>query len=187
MSRLTEQAHDFLRPVLQAGDVAIDATAGNGHDTLFLAKLVGENGMVFAFDIQPDAIANTQQRLDAHRLQNVQLLLANHQRLSKLIPREHHGKVKAAMFNLGYLPGSEKRIVTQPESTVAAFSQTLDLLSADGRMTVIAYPGHAGGRAETTAVREFLDEFKDSDLVFEESVGNPDHDFSPVLFKIGKQ
>ena len=50
-------AHRLLAQATPAGGTAIDATAGNGHDTLFLAQCVGANGRVYAFDIQPQALA----------------------------------------------------------------------------------------------------------------------------------
>lgn len=53
---VVEWTHQFLKNYVSPGDICIDATAGRGMDTLFLCKLVGENGKVFSFDIQAQAI-----------------------------------------------------------------------------------------------------------------------------------
>ena len=47
LDRILPYARILLEKAVSPGDIAIDATAGNGHDTLFLAKLVGENGHVY--------------------------------------------------------------------------------------------------------------------------------------------
>jgi len=156
MQNLTEQAHELFRTALQPGDIAIDATAGNGHDTLFLAQQVGSTGIVFAFDLQAVAIAKTARRLKQAEIQNVTLFQEDHSRLQQSIPNEHHGQVAAIMFNLGYLPGSDKTMVTDLNSTIVAIEQSLELLRSGGLLTVLAYTGHPGGKEETDAVGQLL-------------------------------
>lgn len=59
--------HRIIEEKVQPGDICIDATAGRGNDTLFLAKLVGETGHVTAFDIQQDAVDSTRALLGSKR------------------------------------------------------------------------------------------------------------------------
>jgi glycine/D-amino acid oxidase-like deaminating enzyme len=150
--RLTERAHEIVRSVVQLGETAIDATAGNGHDTCFLAELVGSEGTVFAFDRQPAAIELTRQRLTESGLTNVTLCESDHSKLNAEIPERQHGTIAAVMFNLGYLPGGDKTVITQTRSTMIAFQAALAIVRPGGVVTVLAYPGHAGGDEETLAV-----------------------------------
>jgi predicted methyltransferase len=148
-------AHELAAHRIQPGDVCIDATAGNGVDTLFLAKAAGSGGMVHAFDIQEAALANTQQRLSkelSERFTGVRLHLASHVHMKEIIPPEQHGKVAAIMFNLGYLPGADHSLITTPSTTLPALSDALLLLRQGGVLTIAVYPGHEGGQAEAEAV-----------------------------------
>ncbi len=156
MIPLTEQAHAVLRAALEPGDVVIDATVGNGHDTLFLATCVGPQGQVFGFDVQSQAIEQTQLRLQAAGAAQVRLHLRDHAEMAAVIPQADHGRVAAVMFNLGYLPGGEKTLVTRTETTLAAIKAAFELLEPAGLLTVIAYPGHPGGREETEALTAFF-------------------------------
>ena len=187
MRRLTEIVHDRLAKVLKPGDNAIDATAGNGHDTLFLAEQVGLAGSVFSLDMQSQALAKTAHRLKKQGIHNVTLLQADHANLKEMIPVEFHGKITAITFNLGYLPGGEKTFVTQSVSTIAAIDQSLDLLRPKGLLTVLAYTGHPGGMEETTAVRTFLAGVNSPRFTVNETSTNDERTFPPVLFTIEKQ
>jgi tRNA A58 N-methylase Trm61 len=151
-------AQSILESRLQPGDIVVDATAGNGHDTLFLARRVLPGGQVFAFDIQADAIRQTEIRLrDAEMdLTRVSLHVAGHETLAATLPPSVHGQVRACMFNLGYLPGGDKARITQVETTLAAIQQALDLLAEDGVLTVVVYPGHEGGMEEAGKVTAWL-------------------------------
>ena len=146
----------LLKDRLQGGDIAIDATAGNGHDTLFLALTVGPSGHVHAFDVQEAAIQHTRQRLiDAGIDPSVYTLFhAGHETMKTHVPAGAHGSVQAIMFNLGYLPGSDKAVITQTSKTLAALAQGLEILAAGGLMTVVVYPGHDGGAEEALAIEE---------------------------------
>lgn len=156
MLRLTEQAQQVVRAVIASGDVAIDATAGNGHDTLFLAQLVGETGRVFACDVQEEALARTACRLEAAFVRNVVLLQRSHADMKSAIPPEYHGHIGAVMFNLGYLPGGDKTRTTTRASSEGGVRAAISLLRPGGIVTVLAYPGHAGGAEETAAVEGWL-------------------------------
>jgi predicted methyltransferase len=152
MIRQTEMAQLAVRQVIQPGEAAVDATAGNGHDSRFLAELVGPTGRVFALDVQPEAIARTAELLRAAGLANVTLLAHDHADLAAIVP----GPVGAVMFNLGYRPGGNKSAVTRTPSTLAGLRAGLGLLRPGGVLTVVAYPGHPGGVEETAAVAAFL-------------------------------
>ncbi len=154
---LVRQAQQYVAQIVRPGDTVIDATVGNGYDTVFLANAVGDTGKVFGFDIQSYAIENTQQKLLAQNLQHrVCLLLQNHGELGRFLPPQAAGRIKGAMFNLGYLPGGDKSVVTRPDSTLQALQDILQNLLPGGIVTIVAYRGHAGGDAEAKAVKEWL-------------------------------
>jgi len=129
------------------GDTVVDATVGNGHDTLFLAKLVGPTGRVVGFDVQAAALAATRQRLQAAG-QSAEL----HEESHAALPGYVGPGLAAAMFNLGYLPGANKAVTTRREETLPALAAALGLLRPGGGITIVCYPGHEGGDAEADAV-----------------------------------
>src|SRR5262249_21317060 len=146
--------------------IAIDATAGNGHDTRFLLECVGASGRVFAFDLQAEALAHTARA--AGDVSNLTLFTRDHAEMRDAIPPEYHGHVGAVMFNLGYLPGGDHSITTQPTSTLKAISAALELLRPGGVLTVLAYTGHLGGAEEADAVAKLLGELSGVFAVREE-------------------
>ena len=138
---------------LEAGALAVDATVGNGHDTLFLAERVGASGRVFGFDVQPEAVARTRRRLEAAGLAGrVTLFERGHEAMRAALPPEAIGRVRAVMFNLGYLPGGDKTRITRPGTTLPALTAALDLLAPGGVLTVVVYGAHPGGAEESDAV-----------------------------------
>lgn len=146
-------ARVFISPALGPGATAVDATSGNGLDTVFLAENVGPQGRVYAMDIQESALQRTGARLnDAGLLQRVTLLLSGHQEIKKLV----RGPVDAVMFNLGYLPGSDRMVTTLPGTTIEGIKCALSLLRPQGRLSVIAYTGHPGSAEESRAVGDLL-------------------------------
>ncbi|WP_209123938.1 class I SAM-dependent methyltransferase [Alkalihalobacillus sp. BA299] len=152
-------ARTLLEKVVHHGDIAIDCTAGNGHDTLFLAKRVGENGHVYSFDIQQTAIEKTSYRISEQALQHrVTLLHGSHEKVAECIPIEQHGKIKGAIFNLGYLPGGAKDIVTTPTSTISAIEQLIEMLDVGGIIVLVIYHGHEQGKIEKDAVLSFVEQ-----------------------------
>ena len=91
-------SHFFLREKVSPGDRVVDATCGNGRDTLLLARLVGPGGKVWAFDVQKEALARTGELLSGEGLDGrVEFVHAGHERLSEYI----QGPLQAAVFNLG--------------------------------------------------------------------------------------
>jgi tRNA A58 N-methylase Trm61 len=153
LDRILPYAKKLLEKTITRGDVVVDATLGNGHDTVFMANLVGENGTVYSFDVQEDAIRTSIDRLKQHGLADRVTIFHNgHEEVSNLIPKEHHGKVKAAIFNLGYLPGSDKSVVTRPETTISAIEQLLKIMVPEGIIILVIYHGHTEGAVERDAL-----------------------------------
>ena len=148
MKRPLEMAHDFLAQVITQEDIVVDATMGNGHDTLFLAKLAKQ---VYAFDIQKQALEKTSQRLQEAGLTNAELILQGHETVDQFV-RE----VKAAIFNLGYLPSADKSIITQPQTTIESLDKLCQMLIKGGRIAIMIYYGHEGGDIERDAVLDFV-------------------------------
>ena len=139
---------------LGEGDTAVDFTMGNGNDTLFLSKAVGESGKVYAFDIQEDALISTRAHLEANGApENYTLICASHHRVKEFVTEP----IKAGMFNLGYLPRSgRKAVTTMRETTMPAVEAAIELLAPDGVLIVAIYPGHEEGALEGDMLREYF-------------------------------
>lgn len=184
---LIEEAHARLAVTLHAGDAVIDATVGNGHDTLHLAQCVGESGHVFGFDIQEPALARTSKLLDeAGCAGRVQLFHANHEEMASYLPLSLKGSIGAAVFNLGYLPGGDKAIVTRAETTLTALDTAWSWLKESGLMTIVAYPGHAEGARETQSVRMWIRDKHRTEGIAEERHSEFASSDSPVLLIASK-
>ncbi|MGK9332954.1 class I SAM-dependent methyltransferase [Melissococcus plutonius] len=146
-----QYSHFLLNEIICPGDHVVDATMGNDNDTLFLAKLVGDKGKVYAFDIQKQALERTRQRLIENQvIQCTELFQQGHETIEQVLPIET--TLSAAIFNLGYLPKSDKEIVTLPETTIQAIEQLLIRLKSKGRLLLVIYYGHSGGQEELKAV-----------------------------------
>lgn len=157
LERVLQFAKSLLKKAVAPGDIAIDATLGNGHDTLFLAELVGNNGKVYGFDIQEQAVSNSRERLIQNKmLERTVLFQQGHEHIFSLIPVHHHGKITAAIFNLGYLPGSDKSIVTKPNTTISAIKQLLQIMAPGGIIVMVVYHGHPGGAKERDELMSFV-------------------------------
>ncbi len=182
---LTARAHQIIETMLDARAIAIDATVGNGHDTVFLAERAKQ---VFAFDIQAQAIVNTGQRLEqANLLKKVCLFQHGHQTMRERIPARHHGQIRVIMFNLGYLPGGDKQLITRLETTLAALNAAVDLLQKHGIISLLVYPGHPGGKEEHLAIKKWLRECPESEITVKTIQANAPRPESPVLYILRKQ
>lgn len=150
-------ARQFISNHVSNGDHVVDATAGNGWDTLLLAQLVGNGGKVFAFDIQKEALTSTRELLEVKGLlHRVQLIIDGHEHMNSYLD----GSISAAMFNLGYLPGGVHSIITRPETTIKALKAVLQKLREGGLVTIVIYRGHDGGRAEESALLAYASRLK---------------------------
>lgn len=185
---LLEMAHGIVGQYLKPGDIAVDATLGNGHDALFLAQSVAAAGHVYGFDIQRPALVKTYQRLLEHDLQRrATLCLASHADMLNHLPRQCHGRIGAVMFNLGYLPGADKTVITQIDSTLSALNAACGVLAPRAVMTVLAYPGHAGGDLETEQLRAWCRGLDNVCFTSEVILSSHDKPTAPRLFVIRKQ
>ena len=147
-------SHTLLKNTIISGDIVIDATVGNGGDTVLLAKLVGKTGHVFGFDIQVQAIKTTKEKLLlTSLLEQVSLHNEGHENLNHVIPE--NTKVAAAVFNLGYLPKGDKQVITKGETTIQAVELILPRLRKGGLLLLTVYSGHPGGESEKLAVIDF--------------------------------
>ncbi len=184
--RLTEIAQTWIAEVLEEGDIAVDATLGNGFDALFLAQRIGENGHLFGFDVQAQAISSSHDLLKSEPCQQ-SLLHIGHEQMKEYIPSSYHQNIKAIMFNLGWLPNSDKSIITTPETTLSALSQSLELLAPNGRLSVMVYPGHHGGDDESKQVMHWLEQTCSNrqDLTYN-AVILPNRPTAPILLQVNK-
>lgn len=164
LTRIVSWSHELLAEVLSPGAAAVDLTAGNGHDTLFLARQVGAGGTVLGFDIQDEAIAATAERLreggffprpaEPGTLQGPGIFLARdcHARLDRYAT----APLVAVIANLGYLPGGDPARITVPATTLAALELAARRLAVGGRIAAVVYVGHPGGPEEGEAVDRFF-------------------------------
>lgn len=145
---------EFILAHLKPGGVAVDFTMGNGYDTVFLSKAVGEAGRVTAFDIQPDALLSTERNLRENNCpDNWRLICASHDRAGEFVS----GKINAGVFNLGYLPGhGRKDVTTRRTTTLPAVKSALDMLGEDSVLLVAVYPGHPEGEREGEELNEYF-------------------------------
>lgn len=179
---LTTLAQQVVSEVLKGGETVIDATVGNGFDTCFLAESVGTAGRVIGFDVQHSAIESTSRRLKAGGFANVDLKEQSHSELKTAVQAE---TVTAVMFNLGFLPRSDKTIVTKAASSTLAIAAALEVLEPHGILTILAYRGHDGGQDEYEAVQRLLLAYGEQyDQQRIDSV--PARQTSPVLFILRK-
>jgi predicted methyltransferase len=183
LPRLTEMAHRLLMDRVKEGDTVVDATAGNGHDTVFLAQLVGENGRVHAYDIQAAAIEATAARLERAGLrERVILHHASHADIAVL-----SDPLQAVVFNLGYLPGSDKTVITQATSTLQAVQAALAKLVSGGMVLLVLYRGHPGGEEEAAAIEAYVKKLEASEfLVLKYEYINPNN-LPPYILAIEKK
>ena len=184
INKITEVNKIFLDKIVLKGDVVIDATMGNGYDTIYLGNLVGENGKVYAFDVQEEAIKSTKKKVERDNMTDrVELILDGHQNLDKYVKEE----VSCVVFNLGYLPRAKHVVITKPDTTLEAIKKSLKLLKPNGIISIAAYIGHEGGLEEKNYICEYLDnlnqnEFNVLHMQFTNQINNP-----PQLILIEKK
>ncbi|KAJ4763734.1 S-adenosyl-L-methionine-dependent methyltransferases superfamily protein [Rhynchospora pubera] len=158
--KATEVAQAVWKKIVWKGDTVIDATCGNGHDTLALVKLVADKsgkGRVYGIDIQQSAIDSTfsllEMSADEHERKLVQLFEVCHSKMEEIVPKEN--PVRLVAFNLGYLPGGDKTLITMPHTTEMALRAASKILDSKGLISIIVYVGHPGGSNELEIVEAF--------------------------------
>ena len=163
--------------------VALDGTAGNGFDTCFLAELVGKEGHVVAMDLQEDAVQITRKKLESLGwLERVDCIHDCHSNALRYLQPHGSNGLRVAMFNLGYLPLGNKEIITKRETTIAALNAAIEVLVENGILSVLSYPGHAGGSDEHVAVEAWIEKVKKHARI--ESYRDENNQLSPVLWLI---
>jgi tRNA G37 N-methylase Trm5 len=150
-----ELSHEYIKKVVKQGDIAVDATAGNGNDTLLLARLVGSTGKVYSFDIQEKAIIKTKEKLVHNDMdRRVKLIKDGHQNMGLYIKEK---SIKAVMFNLGYLPGGDHSIATRAETTIPAIETAMGLIVQKGIITIVVYYGGDSGFDEKIRLLDYIE------------------------------
>lgn len=151
--QITEYCHGLIRQYAPGFGCCVDATMGNGNDTQFLSRMAGEEGQVFAFDIQEAALENTKKRLeDSGCAGNTRLILDSHENMDAYVSEE----ADVIVFNFGYLPGGDHKLATRPETSIPAMETGLRLLKKGGLMCLCIYSGGDSGYREREAVLMFL-------------------------------
>ncbi len=154
ITKTTELAMSVTLAYVRRGDVVVDATCGTGQDTAALAKAVGPDGHVYAFDIQKKALLLTEARLKSHGYNNVKLMMKSFESMSSHIPE---GSAAAVVFNLGYLPGGDHSVTTTAETTIRGLEAALRTVKTGGIVTVVLYDGHDAGREEKKSVMDWAE------------------------------
>lgn len=156
---ITQYCHERIQQMIKEPLLCIDATAGTGKDTVFLAKLVGERGRVISMDIQEMAIEQTKKRLLKERLSNrAEVVLDSHVHMDKYAKKD---RVSLIMFNLGYLPGGDHSLSTKADTTIEAIEKGLNLLHEGGMISLLIYSGGDSGFEEKNQVLAWLRELPD--------------------------
>ncbi len=177
----------LLEQKIKNGSVVVDATMGNGNDTLFLCQQVLPKGKVYAFDVQEVAVKNTLKLLKEHQFDsdlgsNIHCIKDSHENFDQYIFQP----VDLFMYNLGYLPGSDQSIITSPESTIKSLEMALSLLKVGGMISIIIYYAHPGGNLEKQALEYFLEVLsKKRFKIFKGSMPYNDH-CPPIIYMIEK-
>ena len=140
----------YIEKMIKEGSIVVDATVGNGNDTLKLSNAVGKSGKVYGFDIQKEAIESAKKQ--EYRYDNVIFFNESHEKIEKFVSE----KVDAVIFNLGYLPGGDHNISTKSETTLPAIEKSMSMLSPEGIVLLVIYRGGDTGFEESESVVKYL-------------------------------
>ncbi|KAI3820414.1 hypothetical protein L1987_07961 [Smallanthus sonchifolius] len=158
--KATEVAHSIWKHVVQKGDAVVDATCGNGYDTLAMVNMVADEsctGHVYSMDIQETALQNTacvlDKSLDPHKKEMVELFATCHSKMEEVVPKGL--TVRLVAFNLGYLPGGNKTVITKSDTTLMGMKAASRILASGGLISMLVYVGHPGGMEEYEMVEGF--------------------------------
>lgn len=153
-NNVNDYFHDLIRQHVKKGQLVVDLTAGRGRDSLALAQAVGEGGQLISVDIQGQAIRQTTDLLKAHDcLGQTRLIQTCHSKLTHLKLTD----ISLAVANLGYLPGSDKRVHSQGPTTVAALKTVISALKEGGLILISLYPGSEAGRREEAVLKAYFE------------------------------
>ena len=149
LNNVTDISKTLIELLVRKSDTAIDMTMGNGNDTLLLSECTGDDGFVYAFDVQKEAVENTRRLLGERK--NVRLVLDSHENVKEYVK----DRVDFIIYNLGYLPGHDRTVKTEAGSTVRSLEAAVELMKEGAKTVICAYLGHEGGMEEYRAVTEF--------------------------------
>ena len=181
---LTTLAQTLIKEKFDRINYAVDATCGNGNDTLFLANLCKKDGMVYSFDVQEEALDKAEKLINTNtRPASVMFVNTGHENMEKVIKP----KVDVVMFNLGFLPNSDSYICTKPETTIPALKSAINILRESGMLTVLCYPGTEEGRMETDEVIKWLNKLDKNELEISEHLSEKPDETTPVLYVVEKR
>lgn len=185
ISKATSFVHYVLKGKINKGDTVVDATMGNGNDTLFLAEHVGPNGIVFSFDIQEIALDRTKKEIIDNKLGDYKIKLINdsHDTVENYVG----DTVDLAMYNLGYLPQGDSSIITKASSTINSIKSVLKLLKPKGIISIIIYYGHEGGLNEKQQVLSFVEDLSNKDFIVMNCSYTNQNNNPPIIIFIEKK
>lgn len=175
-------SHEYAIRTVRPGDTVVDATCGKGRDTLFLSELVGNTGKVYAFDIQNESIMQVCSLLDENKITNTIVLNESHEKIDEFVP----GGISCVMFNLGFLPGTDHKVQTKGETTVAAISKAMYLINKGGIITIVIYYGGDTGFAERDMVIDFCSKINQNEFTVMESIFLNQKNNPPIFICIEK-
>ena len=169
-----ELSREYASRVVNPGDTVVDATCGKGRDTILLAKLSGNIGHVYAFDIQEKSILLTKELIAANNIINTTLIHDGHENMDEYVSTG----ITCVMFNLGYLPGTDHSLSTNGKTTIIAIHKAMRLLCVGGIITIVIYQGGDTGFDERNLVIEFCksinqEQFTVQKTTFENQKNNP--------------
>lgn len=178
MDSVIEFSHNLLSKYISKEDIVIDMTVGNGGDTLYLANI---SKFVYGFDIQKEACMKAEELLTGYT--NYKIINDTHYNFDKYINEE----ISGAIFNLGYLPGGNKKIHTEAEVVLQTLKKLNSSLKKNGIIVIVFYPGHASGLEEAKVLGEYLSNLnqKEFDVLkyeFINQINNP-----PFLIALKKR
>ena len=213
---VTDRCHKILAKYISEGDTVIDCTAGGGSDTLFLAKCVGSDGRVLAFDVQEAALNATEKLLrkngflckrlvpssqpdfsseiktvtksisSSNNNASVLLIHDSHEKIGTLFSILSNNAPSVIMYNLGYLPGGDHSIVTKAETTLNAIRASLDVIKENGIISIVTYPGHEEGARENQLINKLLS-YLPPDRFEVLTIDQTNRSNAPVLYLINKK
>ncbi len=145
-------AKDYIKP----GMTVVDATCGNGNDTLFLKSILNDTGKLYALDIQIEAVLRTKKLLNEHGYnedETLSIMNRSHENFDFIPDGECFDFV---VYNLGYLPKGDKTITTQYKTTLMSLNSALSKLNSGGLVVVLCYRGHESGAEEAKYLEDYL-------------------------------
>lgn len=153
MYKIVEFSKVLIKDYLSKIDhniICVDATLGNGNDSLYISQLIKNKGIVFGYDIQEQSIINSNALFKLHNTKNIITKLKSHE----FIEEEN---IDLCIFNLGYLPRSDKKIKTNKTTTINALNSVISKMNKEKMLIIICiYIGHQEGLEESNALEEFV-------------------------------